>query len=339
MQVSRTPPRSFIAGQQDKLGAALKKAGVEPGPYALVDFPEYANVGDSAIWLGQIGSLRRYTGRSPAYVSTCTDSFNADDLKRAVPDGPILITGGGNFGDLWIRHQQFRYALMTAFPGRRIVQLSQSIQFENPAELAVTKDAIRQHGNFHLLVRDRRSFDLATDNFACETQLAPDFAFGMDPLTQHNSADKDILFLLRSDKEAQGEGHAALKGFPDAIYTDWLTDDEGPLRIARWRSRITSALRRRSAEESRLDQYNARAHVRLDRGVKLILSARRVVTDRLHVHILSTILGVPNIVLDNNYGKIHGYRDQWTKDVGTSVAVSSADEAAQLLRDGWGLTP
>ena len=56
-----------------------------------------------------------------------------------------------------------------------------------------------------------------------------------------------------------------------------------------------------------------------------------VITDRLHAHILSVLLGIPNIVLDNNYGKVHGYMEAWTSDAYKAFRASSPKEAFELL--------
>ncbi|RZM06107.1 MAG: exopolysaccharide biosynthesis protein, partial [Sphingomonas sp.] len=51
-------------GEQRTLLTALYRTHVAPGSrYALVDFPDHANVGDSAIWLGELAMLRQVTGR------------------------------------------------------------------------------------------------------------------------------------------------------------------------------------------------------------------------------------------------------------------------------------
>ncbi|RUV24750.1 exopolysaccharide biosynthesis protein, partial [Mesorhizobium sp. M1A.T.Ca.IN.004.03.1.1] len=75
------------------------------------DFPDIRNCGDSAIWLGEMAYLKDRFGKRPDYVSRLYD-FSADELKRRVPTGPIFIHGGGNFGDIWVAHQDFREAIM-----------------------------------------------------------------------------------------------------------------------------------------------------------------------------------------------------------------------------------
>jgi pyruvyl transferase EpsO len=52
-----------------------------------------------------------------------------------------------------------------------------------------------------------------------------------------------------------------------------------------------------------------------------------VVTDRLHAHLLSLLLGIPHAVLDNSYGKLSRFLDAWTGGAGLMQRVASADEA------------
>eukprot|EP01136_Pigoraptor_vietnamica_P034484 Opistho-1_new@98502 len=78
-------------------------AVIPPGPLALVDFPDHSNVGDSAIWLGEMAYLRK-SGRLPAYYSAIAD-FDDAACRAAIGDGPILIHGGDNMGTLWPKHE------------------------------------------------------------------------------------------------------------------------------------------------------------------------------------------------------------------------------------------
>ncbi|TIW45265.1 MAG: exopolysaccharide biosynthesis protein, partial [Mesorhizobium sp.] len=101
-----TPP-VLIDRLQDMIHDCLKDYVRADEPLAILDFPDIRNCGDSAIWLGEMAYLKDRYDKRPAYVSRMRD-FSAEDLERAVPTGPIFIHGGGNFGDLWITHQDFR---------------------------------------------------------------------------------------------------------------------------------------------------------------------------------------------------------------------------------------
>jgi pyruvyl transferase EpsO len=94
---------------------------------ALVDFPNHWNVGDSAIWLGELEILR-YLGIRVVYICDHA-SYRAEALKKLIGDGLILMSGGGNFGNLYAYHQRWRERILEDFPNNEIVQLPQTIWF------------------------------------------------------------------------------------------------------------------------------------------------------------------------------------------------------------------
>lgn len=57
-----------------------------------------------------------------------------------------------------------------------------------------------------------------------------------------------------------------------------------------------------------------------------------VVSDRLHGHIMALLLGIPNIILDNNNGKLSRYYETWTHESSLTWKASSPEEALQLAR-------
>lgn len=262
----------------------LYRAHVGPGdPYALVDFPDHANVGDSAIWLGEIAMLRGITGHEPAYVSTWHD-FDAEAFRRACPTGTLFLHGGGNLGDIWPHHQQFREHILATVRDRAVVQLPQSIHFRNPDGVARFAGLATEHPDFTLYVRDRPSLDFASARLSCPTHLAPDSAFALG----HQSrapADCDVLMLLRTDDERRD--HATMPSAGNTM-VDWLEDDPDLPRA-----------------------FTSQARARVDRGLRLLSRGRVIVTDRLHGHILADLLGIPHVVLDNDYGKIAAYLAAW----------------------------
>src|SRR5205823_3715005 len=89
-----------VADVRAELRATLSRFIPAGSTVALLDFPSYPNVGDSASWLGTVAELRRL-GCTIAYV--CDQrSYRRASLERRLPPGsPILVQEGGNFGDLW----------------------------------------------------------------------------------------------------------------------------------------------------------------------------------------------------------------------------------------------
>jgi pyruvyl transferase EpsO len=282
-----------IAAQQQAL-RALYRRHVAPGQsYVLLDFPDHANVGDSAIWLGELAMLREVTGRDPDHVATW-DAFDAAALRRDCPGGVVFLHGGGNLGDIWPHHQRFREAVLRDVRDVPVVQLPQSIYYRDPAQAAPFVAAVAAHPDFHLHVRDRASLDWASAHLACPVTLAPDSAFALGPQARRGAADCDLLMLLRTDDERVA-GIAPERA--EAVVVDWLADDPLPAALP---------------GETRAAAFERMATVRVERGLRLLSRGRRIVTDRLHGHILATLLGIPHTALDNEYGKLSAYIRCWT---------------------------
>lgn len=303
--------------------------------FSLVDFPDHHNVGDSAIWLGETALFNRL-GVQPSYVCT-VENYAAGDLKRSCPKGPILIHGGGNFGDIYPKHQTFRTRLMAEFPDRAIVQLPQSVSFSRPEATQPTAQAIHKHGKFTMLVRDQHSLDYVQQHFGCAVALLPDMAFCIGPLKRRGVATTPIFMLLREDTERADYDRQPLLARPDARADDWIDEPQQFLRLTRWKTRLALFVRGGlHSPQGRLRYYQALAQGRLERGLRLLSSGEFGVTDRLHAHILSTMLDIPHVVLDNSYRKINNYMDAWTGSYEHVRRANSAPEAIKHLQ-AWGL--
>jgi pyruvyl transferase EpsO len=276
-------------------------------PFALVDFPDHANIGDSSIWLGTLSHFGR-AGLGPAYVCTI-ETFDAEALIAAVPDGPIFIQGGGNFGDLWPENQNFRIRLLRRFPGRRIIQLPQSIHFNDRANIAETSRAIAAHGNVVMFIRDHASAALAAKYFECEIHLCPDMAFCLGPLPRRAPPSHKFLHLLRQDRESRFHPQPETTPPADTLVTDWPIETP---KFFDWFQRAANAEIVAGRIRTLAEVTAWLAVIRHIRGVKTLCLGRHVVTDRLHGHILCTLLGIPHTILDNNYGKLTRFTETWS---------------------------
>ena len=278
--------------------------------YALLDFPHYGNVGDSAIFLGELACLRELGLPAPRYVCDLA-SYDADMLAKTVGDGLILLGGGGFFGDLWPTGQQFREAVARRFEDNPIVQLPQSLHFERRQTLDRARRVLESHPSFTLLAREERSLSLARRELDLPVQLCPDLAFFLGPLPRPVAPRQDVVWLARTDKES-----ASPSGRPEAVdgSVDWLEEPASGLRSLV--DRLIGAVRRypRSSFLRRLLTafYEPMARERVDRGCRLLAQGRVVVSDRLHAHVLSLLLGIPHVMYDNSYGKISSFIETWT---------------------------
>lgn len=315
----------LIEKLQGMIHECLDEFFVEETPFAILDFPDIRNCGDSAIWLGEMAYARDHHHARPAYVSRIVD-FSAEELERHVPDGTIFIHGGGNFGDIWPAHQDFREAVLKRFPHRKIVQFPQSIHFRSAERIVESARAIDRHKNFVLLVRDEESKHFAESSFDCEVRLCPDMAFCIGPVAPRASH-LNVLAMLRADQETAGK--LDLSSHPDIIPEDWITESARSVRLSKALG-AASAIVSLKPDEIRLRKLHAAAVNRFNRGIHQISRGRAIVTDRLHVHICSLLLGKPHAVLDNNYGKIRRFMRAFSGGTNLSYQAASLDDAI-----GW----
>ena len=322
---SATAP--VIHSLREELARALSSVIPAGTPVAVLDFPTHANVGDYAIWLGQLAYLRR-AGHPVVYMCAQRD-YSPERLVERVGDGVILLHGGGNLGDLWPSHQSFRERVLRDFPGKKIVQLPQSVHFQTRTTVQSARRAFAAHPDFTLLARDRSSHEFAQRELDCRTALCPDSAVELAHL-QRKHAERPVICLARTDHESAAD-LADLAGC-DAI--DWVHDPHALYPFAR---RATFSAARRAARRrltSKLMsplcwqgfEYLAETQVRL--GQRLLSRGRVAVTDRLHGHILCLLLGVPHVMMDNSYGKLRGFYETWTS--GAELTRWSQDPAQAM---------
>lgn len=317
----------LIAKLKGMIHDCLKDCVSRDEPLAILDFPDIRNCGDSAIWLGEMAYLQDRFGKRPAYVSRM-DDFSAEDLERIMPTGPIFIHGGGNFGDIWDAHQDFRERVIERFPDRQIIQFPQSIHYKSWERVRKSAQVIGRHRNFVLLVRDEESKQFAEKHFDCQVRLCPDMAFCIGPV-QPAPPEFPVLAMLRSDLEkAVDADRSANPGVPKE---DWITESAKYVRVSKAFGAMSAFLALKPAEV-RLRKLDAAAHNRFRRGIRQISRGRAVVTDRLHVHICSLLLGRPHAVLDNNYGKIRRFMAAFSGGSDLSYKATSLEDGIAWAR-------
>jgi pyruvyl transferase EpsO len=294
---------------------------------AVVDFPDIRNCGDSAIWLGEVAYLKKQFNKRFDYVSRMRD-FSAEELARRVPEGPIFIHGGGNFGDIWVAHQDFREAILARFPDRQVIQFPQSIHYNSPERVEQSARAIARHKNFVLLVRDEESKQFAEKHFDCRVALCPDMAFAIGQLPPRPSQ-FPVLAMLREDSEKVGSvDRSALADIPTE---DWISESRRKVRIAKALG-AASAVLSLQPDEIALRKLDAAANNRFERGITQIARGQAIVTDRLHVHICSLLLGRPHAVLDNSYGKIRRFMNAFSGGTALSYKATSLEDGIEWAR-------
>lgn len=305
---------AFWGRMQTTLRDVLAPLVPRHGRVVLIDYPVYRNVGDLLIHLGTLEWLRE---REVVLVG----AFNMHNF-RARPLGAevtILCAGGGNFGDLY-DHQEFRERVVRRYPGNRIVQLPQTIHYEDAANLERSAHCLNAHQDLHLLLRDGQSADIAAAHFFnAKRYLAPDMASFLYPMDRWlgsaRSPDRRYrtLYLLRRDRERSVEPQVS--GGDGIWQGDWA-DLLGAavFDVYLWQA-LNAGLGKWIAANAFERVWRMTARRAVIRCARAFLRADAVVTSRLHGHILATLLDRPNTLLDNSYGKNANYFRTWCEDV------------------------
>lgn len=295
---------------------------------ALLDYPNYSNVGDSAIWLGQ----KSYLDQRPdlRVIFACPATRRPQRLPDLPEEAVILLQGGGNFGDLWPLHQTFREGVLARYPSNRIIQLPQSIHFRHRKNENRCWDTLNRHVDFHLLLRDRASLHHAAQVFHGPTYLCPDMALCLGPLPRACPARFPIVGLLRTDKE-RARGAASIRpDSADFVAHDWVNEKLTVLNCVQKLMKFSNSYLARYVNmphEKRHDHFDSLAREKLLEGCRILCSGDVVVTDRLHGHILCCLLDIPHVVMDNVYGKIGSFRETWKTGEGLCLTAVSRDDA------------
>lgn len=315
------------------LASSVLDRYIQPGQkVAILDFPHHANAGDSYIWLGEIAYLQQ---RGAVIEYVCWHhSFDPELVKKAVgKDGVVLFHGGGNFGDRWPEPHAFRLKVLRALKGTRLIQFPQTVRFDKQENIPETQQAIREHGKFVLLTRDKASHQLAKNDFGdiCDIEISPDMAFFIGALKPHKPV-ADGFVLAREDIEAAGPRavrHLPLDRLPGRwLSGDWLLTDWFEQKLANKLCGYNARWNRFAVgRRLMVTLANMTAQARLDRGVRLLSQGKVVLTDRLHAHILCLLLNKRHVVLDNDYGKISTFHQAWTYPCTIATFASDFDDA------------
>ncbi|WP_432534222.1 polysaccharide pyruvyl transferase family protein [Kineococcus arenarius] len=310
---------------RDHLLQELRDVLPEHRAWTAVDFPMHLNCGDSALYLGLEAAARELGAR---VVRTVDRRSYRPELLRA--DALPVCQAGGNWGGLYPTLHELRLSFLRDTRGRVAVQMPQSIEYVDERHREELRRAVGEHGRFIFLVRDRRSYDIAVRDYDCEVRLVPDLALALGNRPRR-PARTPLVVQARTDRETAGA-----EGFSKTF--DWIAAPAtSPSSVALRLARRANAQQRRTAspQVALLARSAMRflAEVNVRRARDLLSAGEVVVTDRLHGHVLCTLLDIPHVVVDDKFGKIRALYETWTAAERTSrFAASWADVQQELAQ-------
>ena len=333
---------SLFAGQLREAFAPLIP---RDRPVALVNYPDSANCGDHAIWLGE-KKLLSELGLVVAYECSA-QSYDRDAMAARIGNGTILVHGGGNFGDRHPLHHAFHLRILEDFPANQVIFSPQQPTPLDSEYLRRTAELIAGRPGVTLFARGRIAQQMLTQccGGAARVELAPDMAFMLGGQPRAAEPLYDIVWLARTDQEgansqtevaarlsSQAAEKFVLPRFPDGIEINLVVKQRPPtVFLTDWHSMFFENEDARLAYR-RLD-FDARSQANVTRALYILSLGRLVITDRLHGHVFCLLLGIPHVFLDNASGKNRNFHETWTREASLSCFARDPAEAWSLARN------
>ncbi len=281
----------------------------------LLDLPYYTNIGDTLIWQGTECFLQN-NGVKCFYRTSC-ENFRYKKISQEVT---ILLQGGGNWGDVWRRHQDFRNKIIELYPNNPIVVLPQTIYYEDEQIMIQDAAILNKHPNLTLCARDQFSYDLLNEHFTnSRNLLLPDMAYCIsEEILDKYKVDSDpdkALYLKRNDREFNTGNNIdeILQGESRKIYVrDWPSmDNNMVMNLYPYIYKINKICCGAISGVIDMYMYNTFRPDLTKQGVQFVSSYSAIYTTRLHVAILSSLLEKPFVFMNNSYGKNKQFYDTW----------------------------
>lgn len=284
--------------------------------YYYVDLPYHTNLGDIMIWEGTCEFLDKHISRK------CLGTRSALwDSRTDFHGKTVLCHGGGNFGDLYPLHHDYRKKVIEANPDSRIIILPQTVHYSD--ERMMEKDArfFARFPNVTICTRDKVSHDLLTSKFDNDIRLVPDMAFYIDRTNflSHKSPIKEGLYMKRLDKEVRDDFDLSCISAEIFDTADWPTIENHPMwlvkaldRRKKWILRIRNRLKIDLTDHLIHGYWSHTVRPQFIREAFAFISQYNVIwSTRLHGVICAMLLDIPVYVVDNDHGKATRFIKTW----------------------------
>ena len=268
----------------------------------LFGTPTHTNIGDSAIVLAEKRFLRSAGIEENRIIELTALQLCQDGkfLARYIGRRYLLCWhGGGNMGNQWIGEETLRRDVMACFSDNPTIIFPQTIYYtpDETGQLEQKRSIpiYNKKKNLTLVAREQTSCKIMEQLYPDKSLLlTPDIVlsatmetFGVEP------GDRDgVLLCMRSDAERS------------------MTDED--------RNTVEAALQEQGFSYWKTDMYCKETVTKENRSDQVrekmqeFVSAKLVITDRLHGMVFAAITGTPCIVFSNYNHKVQGTYE-WIK--------------------------
>lgn len=263
--------------------------------------PDYANIGDIAIYLAQVKLLNEvYPDRKIIEIPMFDFYEWIEELKRVLNEDDIItIIGGGNMGSVYKGAEVRRIDLVKCFPNNKIIGFPQSTSYycKNDGDLyRLYLKIYDENKNITFFFREKLSYDIIRTKIRNETYLVPDMAmYLMNKIDFDKKIERSkIMLCFRNDIEKVTDNNIV------SFISNLFSDDDVEIMDTYLGDFRVDLSKREEMFNNMINKFR---------------ESKIVITDRLHGMILALITKTPCIAFDNATKKISSSYDTWLKDI------------------------
>lgn len=261
----------------------------------FLDAVTYNNLGDQAIALAMECFLNDCVGNDRLRVINESDliKYIASLKKNICKRDLIVLSGGGNMGDLYPRYESLRRLVIKSFPENQIIVFPSTIDYAKDSygqrELQREIQLYGSHQKLTVCARERKSYEIL-NGFCQNVLLIPDIVLYLENKVKIDLRDRiGIGIGLRDDAESTF----------DYDLREALLNEIKNLGLHY--EQVTTM----SAIEERIFSYSERKSI-IQNKLNEFAKFEFIITDRLHGVIFSILSQTPCIVYDNKNHKVFG---------------------------------
>ena len=300
----------------------LELSQIITGDYIYIAVPHYSsNVGDVLLWKSTSDFLQKIKHKCLYECSIRTYE------KPQISDNIIIVIHpGGNFGDIWRDQQEFRHRILTDFPNNPIVQLPNSVWFNDKGFMEQDIERFRNHkAPITICLRERQSYNIICQHYPfVKAILLPDMAlsFEIEKYCRRHFIKRGkgvgTLLLQRNDVELKNTPLLTQLKNNNIFYSDWPCMDKPIIAEFIVKKVLYTSRRLGKPFQNRLTAFCYKRIMRplyIRNGIKYINQYHTIYSTRLHAAIIASLLGKEVHLLDNSYGKCFSVYDTWMNDI------------------------
>ena len=256
--------------------------------YYLLGTPEYGNLGDHAIAFAEKEFIKD-CNKKVIEITSPTVYYNIKGIKRLIKNKPIIITGGGFLGSLWLNEENMVRKIIKEFPNNKIIIFPQTVFYENTEigenEKKTTFSLYEKHKNLHIFAREEKTYNfLKAELKNVDIKMVPEIVLYLNK-TDNIKRENKILICMRNDKEKINN---------NAIESFLADSDTMNIQLEYTETNLPYAI----TEKTRIKE--------LTNKFKQFQTSKLVITNRLHGMVFAAITSTPCLCMDNLTKKVSG---------------------------------